>query len=59
MVRGLFMEIAIIVMVLGPVILEAYANVLNPTPKMEDRSEEISFSQTICKTREMYSVIKR
>lgn len=59
MVRGLFMEIAIIVMVLGPVILEAYANVLNPTPKMEDRSEEIRFSQTICKTREMYSVIKR
>ena len=59
MVRGIFIEIAIIVMVLGPVILEAYANVLNPMPKMEDRSEEKIFSRTICKTREMYSVIKR
>ncbi len=59
MVRGIFIEIAIIVMVLGPVILEAYANVLNPVPKMEDRSEEKIFSRTICKTREMYSVIKR
>lgn len=59
MVEHLLMEIAIIVMVLGPVILEAYANVINPVPKMEDRSEERRFSRTICKTREMYSVIKR
>lgn len=59
MAEHFFITVFSIVMVLGPVILEAYANVLNPTPKMEDRSEEKIFSRTICKTREMYSVIKR
>lgn len=59
MAEHFFITVFSIVMVLAPVILEAYANVLNPTPKMEDRNEERRFSRTICKTREMYSVIKR
>lgn len=59
MAEHFFITVFSIVMVLGPVILEAYANVINPTPKMEDRNEERRFSVTICKTREMYSVIKR
>ena len=59
MVEHLFMSIAIIVMVLVPVILEAYAYDINPTPKMEDRNEERKFGKTIYKTREMFSVIKR
>ncbi len=59
MAEHLLMSIAIIVMVLGPVILETYANDINPTPKMKDRNEERKFSRTICKTREMYSVEKR
>lgn len=60
MIEHLFMSIAIIVMVLGPVILEVYVNKINPTPKMEDRDEERKFifiNNT--KTREMFSVIKR
>lgn len=40
-------------------IAEVVVNKLNPTPKMNDRGEEKIFSRTICKTREMYSVIKR
>lgn len=59
MIENLLMSIAIIVMVLVPVMLEAYANDINPTPKMEDRNEERKFSKTICKTRDMFSVIKR
>lgn len=59
MAEHLFMAIAIIVVVLGPVILEAYRNDINPTPKMKDRNEERKFGKTICKTREMFSVIKR
>lgn len=59
MAEHFFITVFSIVMVLGPVILEAYANVINPTPKMEDRNEERKFGKTIYKTREMFSVIKR
>lgn len=59
-VVDLFISIAIIVMVLGPVTLEAYANKINPWPKMKDpKNEERWFGVTICKTREMFSVVKR
>lgn len=59
MVEHLFISIAVIVMVLVPLILETYGNDINPMPKMKDRNEERKFGKTICKTREMYSVIKR
>ncbi len=59
MLRNLFVSIAIIVIVLVPVILEAYGNYINPMPKMKDRNEERKFGITICKTKEMFSVIKR
>lgn len=59
MAEHIFMSIAIIVITLAPVILEAYAYSINPVPKMEDRNEERKFGKTIYKTREMFSVIKR
>lgn len=59
MAEHIFMSITIIVMVLVPVILEAYGNDINPMPKMKDRNEERKFGKTIYKTREMFSVIKR
>ncbi len=59
MTEHIFMQIAIIAIVLAPVILEAYGNVINPVPKMEDRNEERKFGKTICKTREMFEVTKR
>ncbi len=45
MAEHLLMSIAIIVMVLGPVILETYVNDINPTPKMKDRNEESFLEQ--------------
>ena len=51
--------LVVLVLLMATCVADVVVNKLNPTPKMKGEGEEKTFARTICKTREMYSVIKR
>lgn len=51
--------ILVLVLLMAACVVDVVVNKLNPTPKMKGEGEERAFARTICKTREMYSVVKK
>lgn len=51
--------VLVLVLLMAACVADVVVNKLNPTPKMKVEGEEKTFARTICKTREMYSVVKR
>lgn len=51
--------VVVLVLLMAACITDVVVNKLNPMPKIKGEGEERAFARTICKTREMYSVVKR